>query len=395
MALKVSRNPSSRTARSGADTARAAAVSPPRTLMAGPPVALTDIPGAARRDAAPGDRPWDVPSSYDLPVAVRAADVPFVACAINSALRWDEDPFRRLADEPEAPPKTHEMISISTEAIRTHGEELGPVTKLRRTGTAAQTWLALCYRADRLGSGGKAKQFVPVALAPMVGMRARYSDDPAYKEAAQRIRTDIRRLEKQRLLTIDATGDRWDVTMLRTDGSGRPWKRESDGLYIRVPVGLVRHGWLAVLPTRAVFATLVLLDEWARQNQRWPVETTHPGLRRRYGISPDMFRDGVNDLKVWGLATYDGRKLRSLGGGPTDYRTMSAWTLDVDLFQTHSPLGRIPPRLWPKLTRAPSTARAAAHRLDSEDARKLTARTARTAMRFGEQLRERAQAEVL
>ena len=341
----------------------------------------------------------DAPPGQEPPVVVRPADEPYVARAVETAMKWDDDPFGRLEKDASAPQQAYEVVALSRDAIRyTRDGATPPLVALRRSSTALRLWLALCYRADRSGSTGVIPLFVPVALAPIVGLRARDAvDDPTrYKQAAQRVRNDLRKLADLDLLEIEETGDRWKVRMLRTDGSGRAWRSESSsGNYIRVPMGLARHGWLSVLSTRAVYVTVLLLDEWALQNQRWPVQMSRKRLDARYGISPDMFLGGLADLRRWDLALYEGRKLKSLGGGPSDFRTTSAWTLDVDMFQTYTPLGPVPRRLWPKFQVEASTPRAAAHRLASVEPGKTAERTAREALRYGKELHEIGQRPAL
>jgi hypothetical protein len=208
----------------------------------------------------------------------------------------------------------------------------------------------------------------------------------ASKDQQQRLRRNIHRLAQLELLEVDRAGERWDVTMLRTDGSGEPWRNQSEGAYIRVPVGLIRHGWLAVLSTRAVTTALVMLDLWARQGRTWPVQYAPEKVRSAYAVSPDAFRDGADDLRAWGLASFEGRKLRSVGDAPDAFRTKSMWLLDVDLLQTYTPLGPLPGRLWPKLTLGPQTERTRANRQARKDELERTATTAKQAIRYRDEL---------
>lgn len=264
----------------------------------------------------------------------------WVAKAVENGQYWFGQPEKKT---------NYEFVAVHPGFLGArdlHPSRTEPIAVTLLRSLAFKVALALIWDAG--GAGGTkhrgAVSLVPLSLATLVGLRADEINDLQAESARRSIVRALEQLEDEGLLKITEQQTRWRMRVLRTDGSGKAWRNESQQnaagqvRYVRVPAALLRNGWLAVLSNAAVHSLLVLVHQWGIQSRQWPVQTGAALIEGEYDINADTFRKGVRELEGWGLVARLGRTQVRIRPGKNGYATQSRWTLDLDRLRAATPL---------------------------------------------------------
>ncbi len=116
-------------------------------------------------------------------------------------------------------------------------------------------------------------------------------------EGSRRVNGAQRWLASQKYISRDATQQPPEITMLRCDRSGRPWV-VSGKRWITIPLEMWTNGWIVALSGRALAIYLVLREVTGGRADGASV----PRRRRaEYGLSPDTWKRGCDELVAHGL----------------------------------------------------------------------------------------------
>jgi hypothetical protein len=128
----------------------------------------------------------------------------------------------------------------------------------------------------------------------------------------RRVNDAIRRLEDLRLITVKRQrGHPPILTLLSEDGSGREYReipstdyvranKSQKKRYIRLNVDLWKEGHLQAMRLPALAALIIILDGHRGQYGE-PVWWAGSMVQDRYGISRQVFSEGIQELKARGL----------------------------------------------------------------------------------------------
>lgn len=312
----------------------------------------TNKPGRATRIAPPQGPVEDPGPTRIKPIdptelVVRPADgyllgdedLPFVTDAVNNGLWWFGEPERKNK-------YTFVPLNPAFLSAREYGNDDPPARRLINS-LALKLELLLAWDVGGHGAESRgATDLVPLAASTLLGLRAIQPDDPHGETSRRAVTRALAQLEREQLLAISKQGVRWDLRLLRTDGSGDPWrnevkKRAGKIRYIALPTAVFRNGWSAVLSNAALYAALILQHQNGMQpGGRWPVQISEALVRSEYGIHPDTLRKGLRELEVWGLAVDGGYRQARVRAGKDGFATVSRWSLDRDYMGYATPLGK-------------------------------------------------------
>lgn len=137
----------------------------------------------------------------------------------------------------------------------------------------------------------------PYDITEAAAVWARTLDLSASETAKTAVSKAFARLEKLQLIVRSRNGRRLRVTLLADDGEGGPYvhPHRSGALYLQLPYDYWRRGYHRSLGLRA--KAVLLIARSLADGFPLPAEK----VRDWYGISPDTFERGVEDLQSAGL----------------------------------------------------------------------------------------------
>ena len=168
-----------------------------------------------------------------------------------------------------------------------------------------------------------------VTLAAIVWARALGFDLPETKSARTAISKAWTRLERRRLIARDRSGRLTRVTLLREDGSGRPYERTPGAAgdrYLKIPHSFwllgpsPRERWYDVLTLPEI--AMLIIARTMGNGFRLPLES----VPRWYGISADSALRGLHGLAGHGVLSI-AKHYKSAPLAPQGYTAENLYTL--------------------------------------------------------------------
>ena len=169
-----------------------------------------------------------------------------------------------------------------------------------------------------------------VTLAATVWARAMGFDLPDSKSARTAISKAWLRLERRRLIARERSGRRTRVSLLREDGSGRPYDQTPGAVgerYLKIPHSFWLRGpasqgrWYEVLTLPEI--AMLIIARTMGNRFRLPLEA----VPSWYGISADSALRGLRGLAGAGVLTIE-KHYKSAPLAPEGYTAENLYTLN-------------------------------------------------------------------
>ena len=242
-----------------------------------------------------GEAPiWQADGAMKAPVA-----------STKETLSWFLETSKRRGTVP-----IHKVFVQRARGKRVRG---GPLAKFVSAGRERALDLYLLLLLRTAGEGNK--------IALPSGVWARAVSVGSTDTAANAISKQWAWLEEQKLIERGRHGSLAEITVMREDGSGRPYAPgTAGGPYLRLPFAYWADNWCGILtlPEKAVLLiALSLLDDFYLPQEKGP---------SWYGLSADTVGRGLRGLKDDGLLTE--RVLQKAApGAPLGYTQQHHYTL--------------------------------------------------------------------